>query len=793
VDATTGIITTVAGTGEFAFSGDGGLATESALSFPNAVVLDGSGNLLLVGSDSRIRQVDATTGIMTTVAGTSEAGFQGDGGPATEAVLNQPFGLVMDGIGNLFVSDTLNNRIRKVDVITGTIVTVAGTGERGFTGNGGLAIEAAVRNPTGLLVDGDGNLLIGDSGNHRIRKVDTTTGIITTIAGTGEAILSGDGGPAIEASLNGPNGVALDRDGNLFIADRNDNRIRKVEMTTGIITTVAGSGLFGPGTGSFSGDGGPATEATLDSPVAVAVDSDGHLFIADSSNHRVRRVDAQTGIIMTVAGTGEQDFSGDGGLAIEAGLHPFRLTLDGDGNLLIGDTINHRILKVDTITGIITTVAGTGQAGFSGDGGPATEAALDTPHGVAVDIEGDLFIAAGFNHRVRKVDAITGIITTVVGDGEFSFTGDGGPALEASLATPTDVAMDDAGNLFIADNNNRRIRAVRGVARAVVPPGIGPRPPVTNLTPFRPSGWTDPIVVSNTTGTHTDSQPLVSTDTLFVDYAALNDGPVSTFVRFDNTVLVDGEEVFSSFSSPPLEPGFFTFFEDFELGPLSAGTHTVTLVVDSTSQIAESNESDNTFTKTIVIADDPQEVTISVTNHLIYSVSIVGNGSVLGSVSAGQTMTSSLGSLSSLELSWELDRPTVEGRPIGEEMGGDFNTINNPSGTIPFTIDNVIGDVTYFAPFISNNSSDGLLMGVDMGLQSENRCDCVVGASAQGIGLGYYRLFSNSNVRGYQTGSDYTGPYLFWGHDAVVNPEGNLTPLVESESGATRLQATSAP
>ena len=795
VDATTGIITTVVGTGEFGFTEDGGPATEAAIAFPRGVILEGSGNLLFSGSNNRIRKVDAITGILTTVAGTGELRFSGDGGPATEASLTQSLGLLVDGIGNLFVSDTFNNRIRKVDVTTGIITTVAGTGEGGLVNDGSRATEASLNNPRGLLVDGDGNLLIGDSGNHRIRRVDTTTGIITTVAGTGTASFSGDGGLATEAALSPEGIIALGSNGNLFIADRANHRIRKVDSTTGIITTVAGSGLFGPGSGSFSGDGIPATEATLNGPTAVVLDADGNLFIVDRDNNRIRRVDATTGIIMTVAGTGEPGFFGDGGPAIEAGLDPFRVTLDGDGNLLIGDSGNHRIRRVDAATGIITTVADTGEAGFSGDGGPATEADLWGPFGVSVDVEGNLFIADRDNSRIRRVDATTGIITTAAGNGKFGFTGDGGLALEAEFFGLTDVAIDEAGDLYIVDEGNQRIRAVRGIAQPVASPGVGPLPPmpVLNLSPYQPSGWSAPIVVSTTADTNTDSEFLSSTDRLFIDYAYINEGPEPTNVRFHLALLVDGEEVLTSFFNPPLDSGFFGRREDFELDPLSVGTHTVTLVVDSTSLTAESDESDNTFTKTIVISDEPPGVTISVTNHLLYPVDIEANGAVVGSVSAGQTMTSSLGVLSSLALSWDLNRPTVDGRPIGDAMGGSYSTIDDPSGTIPFTIDNVVGDTTYFVPLIDNETSDGLLMGVNMGLASENRCDCVVPASGQNVGFGYYRLFSNSNVRGYRTGSNYTGPYIFWGHDATVSPDGNLESLVESESGATNLQATTAP
>ena len=478
VDATTGIITTVAGIrGESGFTEDGGLAAEAAIEFPLAVVFDGSGNLLFSDATERIRKVDASTGILTTVAGTGEFRFSGDGGPATEAAIAQPLELLVDGVGDLLVSDTFNNRIRKVDATTGIIKTVAGTGERGFLGDGGRATEAALRDPRGLLVDGDGNMLISDSGNSRVRKVDATTGIITTAAGTGKVGLSGDGGPATEAAV-GTAGIALDSNGNLFIVHTLANRIRRVDATTGIITTVAGSGPRGLGTGSFSGDGEPATEATLNLPVAVAVDGAGNLFISDSSNHRIRGVDATTGIITTVAGTGLQGFSGDGSPATEARLlFPDGVALDGAGNLFLADRRNDRIRRLDATTDIIETVAGTGQEGFSGDGGLAAEANLWEPKGVAVDVEGNLFIVDRSNGRIRRVDAATGIITTVAGSGKLGFTGDGGPALEADFFEPWAVAMDEAGNLLITDNGNKRIRVVRGIAPPGASPGIGPGPP----------------------------------------------------------------------------------------------------------------------------------------------------------------------------------------------------------------------------------------------------------------------------------------------------------------------------
>ena len=443
-------ITTIAGTGEFGFGGDGGPATEARLRSPTGVAVDGAGNLYIADtSNNRIRKVDST-GTITTVAGSGERGFSGDGDPATEAQLNYPRGVAVDGAGNLYIADASNHRIRKVDS-TGTITTIAGSGERGFSGDGDPATEARLRSPTGVAVDGAGNLYIGDSGNHRIRKVDSS-GLISTIAGTGERGFGGDGGPAVQAQLAIPRGLAADGAGNLFIADWLNHRIRKVDAA-GTITKFAGGGEI-----TFSGDGGPAGGAQLRSPSGVAADGAGNLYIADRNAYRIRKVDS-AGVISTIAGTGEVGFGGDGGPATEARLtYPGGVAADGAGNLYIAEDSDHRIRKVDS-AGVITTIAGTGERGFGGDGGPAVQAQFTYPRGIAADSAGNLYIADTLNSRIRKVDS-AGVITTIAGTGERGFGGDGGPAVQAQLAFPNSVAIDGAGNLYFADQGNHRIRMV---------------------------------------------------------------------------------------------------------------------------------------------------------------------------------------------------------------------------------------------------------------------------------------------------------------------------------------------
>jgi sugar lactone lactonase YvrE len=676
---TNGLITTVAGTGSSGFSGDGGFATNASLSLPNYLAVDFSGAIyisdssnarvrrvdatgmiatvagggsggdggaattarlftlggvtwdvfgnLFVGEYSRVRRVD-TNGMITTAVGTSSAGYSGDGGAATNAKVFCAGGIAFDPVGNLYVDDQNNHRVRWVNyagqptltltnvttnqagsytvVVTspsgsvtstpalllvgyppvfigqpvnraalagssatfnawpggtppfncswyfnatnlvqasdratltlpavaaadvgnytlvvsnpwGTITslvatltlalppsfttepssqtawtgsnvtftatasgsgpvcyrwmhngafvpnyfinTVAGYSSVGYSGDTGPATNASLSYPTGVAFDLLGNLYC--STGHRVRKVDTR-GIITTVAGNGSGAFAGDGGLATNASLYSPLGLACDAYGNLYIADSSNNRVRKVDVK-GVITTVAGNGTSG-----FSGEGGPATNAAFHTPSAVIVDNSGAVYVTDADNNRVRRI-APNGVVTTVAGNGTAGYAGDGGWATNASLWLAATTrgvgglaLDEAGNLYFADTGNHSVRRVDT-KGIIMPVAGMGSSGFSGDGGQATFAKVNTPRGIALDGLGNLFIVENANQRIRRVDP-SGLITTLAGNGSYGYAGDGGTSANAWFYYPAAVAVDGAGNVFVADSYNQRIREISGAS-----------------------------------------------------------------------------------------------------------------------------------------------------------------------------------------------------------------------------------------------------------------------------------------------------------------------------------------
>jgi uncharacterized protein (TIGR03437 family) len=552
--ASDGTLSIVAGNGEAGFSGDGGPATSASLNGPNGLALDGAGNLYIADvGNNRIRKVSA--GQISTVAG-SKATLLGDGGPATAAMLNQPADIKLDAAGNLFIADFMDNRVRKV--VNGIITTIAGNGQGGYSGDNGPATNATFAGPSALAIDPSGAFYIADQGNQRVRRVSSAGDISTYVAllnnPTGLALdktgalyvadtfndriskynggptipvaggiragFSGDGGPATRAFLALPSGLAFDASGNLFVGDSDNGRIRKID-TGGLISTVAGTGQL-----RTSPDGGLAVSTLLYNPSGVTVDSAGNLYIADTSHYRVRKV--TNGIITTIAGSGANPCAGgfcgqgitssysatpaagaaiiptsiavdpignvyivetgrihkisngtittiagggfkypnDGGSATDTQIFPDTVVVDPNGNVYVSEPAFDRVRKITN--GIITTVAGTFTPGFTGDGGPASKALLSAPSGLALDNQGNLYIADGGNDRIRVVKP-NGTITTIAGNGMAGSSGDGGPALSASVS-PLRLAVDAAGNLFFSES--AKIREIsNGIIRTVAGTG----------------------------------------------------------------------------------------------------------------------------------------------------------------------------------------------------------------------------------------------------------------------------------------------------------------------------------
>jgi uncharacterized protein (TIGR03437 family) len=442
------VITTVAGSTWY-FRGADGPAVQAQLGLLAGLTADGAGNIYIADARNHLVLRVTPSGTILVVAGNGLAGFSGDGGPATSASLDNPFDVVIDRVGNLYIADALNRRVRKVDV-NGVISTFAGNGTDGIAGDLGPAVAAGMRTPVGLAVDPNGSIFIADALAHRVRRV-TPNGIITTIAGNGQQGYSGDGGPATLASLSRPFGLTTDTNGNLYICDEGNSRIRRVS-TAGVITTFAGGGT------NVNPFGIPATTAALKSPVGIASDSAGSVYIADEDYGQVFRVE-QSGIITRVVGTALRGSSGDGGPALLASLNtPTEVTVDREGNLYIGDTGNHRLRRVAG-NQVITTYAGNGGFKFAGDGGPATSAALNVPVAVTLDYLGNLYIPDCGSHVVRRVTR-DGTISTFAGNGTEGISGDGGPATSARLSCPADVAVDNSGNVYIAEYGSDRIRRV---------------------------------------------------------------------------------------------------------------------------------------------------------------------------------------------------------------------------------------------------------------------------------------------------------------------------------------------
>lgn len=393
--------------------------------------------------------IDTRLGTIRSVAGNGTPGFSGDGGPALAASLNEPKNLCLDGHGNLLIADSENHVIRKVDRVSGTIQTVAG-------GSALPSVQGRGAEQATVSADDPFSEGIVTADKAFAQQADLSGTVRYVVNGIGVAKrFAGDGGPALKALLNFPTAIAVDQDGHLYIADTMNHRVRRVDAKTGLISTLAGVGQP-----RFSGDGGPSVNAGLNEPAALAVHGT-RVYIADQSNNRVRMIDVATEIITTVAGTGLAGYNGDGMPATEASLAgPSGLAVGADGTLYIADTFNGRIRGVDPTTGMISTVAGDG-GDYRYQGPTETSSgSLSRPSGISLDLDGNLLITDSDNHLVRRWERATGRIDRIAGTGEASGGGDGGPALEAGLSYPFGIVVDANGRVLVADTFNHRMREI---------------------------------------------------------------------------------------------------------------------------------------------------------------------------------------------------------------------------------------------------------------------------------------------------------------------------------------------
>lgn len=497
-----GIIQTIAGTGEPGYSGDGSSATFATFNTPSDVAVGPNGIIYIADTQNHVVRRIRPNGTIDTLAGTGSRGFGGDGGPALTAQLDRPYGIEVAPNGDVYIADTHNHRVRKVSAqpgpppptpeptpppeiipctdVVGSICTWGGTGETGFNGDGKHRLESALYWPFDMEFLPNGRRIVLDWNNHRVREVledesfETIMG--TDFVGDGPADLSDltpEGAIGVEVVLNHPTDIEMFSNGDIAIMAWHNHKIRVIDAETGRVRVVLGAGA------AFVGDGGPALDARVNQPPHGAWDAHGNYFLIDQRSQRIRVLynfdeERENAIIRTVVGTGEAGFNGDGialstRLNLPTGPNPEPsggLVVDASGRLYFADTNNHRIRRVeffneDFTSGIVTTIAGTGTPGFSGDGGPATGARIHFPQDVEIGPDGNLYFADTNNDRIRMIDVATGIITTVAGNGTRGYSGDGGSALEASLQRPFGLAFDEHGDLYVSDTFNSRIRKVK--------------------------------------------------------------------------------------------------------------------------------------------------------------------------------------------------------------------------------------------------------------------------------------------------------------------------------------------
>ena len=777
---TFGQVMVFAGTGQAGDTVSPGAASEAGLHYPTSVAVDVQGGIYISDAgNNRIRYVNPATGWIYWVAGSGQAGYSGDGGSAGLARFNSPGGIAVDSFRTVYVADTYNHAVRRIDT-GGGITTIAGNGTSASSGDGGLARAARLSNPTSLAIDAAGNIYIAEY--CRVRRIAASTGIITTVVGTGTCGYTGDNGPATAARVQFPVYLALDRAQTLYVSDTFNNVVRKVNG--GTITHFAG--LAGGSSAGYPADDVLATSEPLDQPRGIATDPAGNVFIGEEGHGLVYRISASTGRA-TVLANGAYWSIGAKTDANATRLYGFsQPAVDANGNFYLAEPSQHKIFF--SLAAGSPPAAGTGAAPaktpkvLAGGVVNAASYKVTVSPGALISIYGEDFTNSSGEATVTPLPTTLAGVTVLIGNA-------GGTPVRAPLlyAGPGQINCQlpvevKPGAATVTIVNGALQSAPAAFTVSIASPGlfadasahaIAQNEDYALNTPSRPARPGEAMILY-ATGLGPVS-PEIPSGAAATRYSLPNNPVSATIGGAAAGVLFAGAI-----------PGFVNLFQINLRVPLTAPPGDVDTVI-SVAGLA-SNAARVSIASVPVVT---HTVTLRMVNNLLYPTEFFADSKSITTVAAGATADKLVATGSSLSVSFKMVQPTLGGRTLGEPLNATFDSVANPSGTIVFTAKASLGNANYFAPRITNQTSVDLLLGVNMGLASEIRCNCTAPANTSNVAFGYYRYYSNSNVHGYLAGTNYTGGYSYFGWDAA-SPSGTISG-VDSNTGLVSLTFAKAP